>query len=180
MRLFVGIPLEDHVHAELAALVERLRRGSDNLRWSASDSWHITLQFLGNAGEEQLDCLRARSDKVRSAPVPVRLAALGAFERAGIVVVEVGVAPALAALQQHVIAATVQCGFKPEERPFHPHITLARARDRRKFRGLTLPRTGQQTPHFTPFSAREFLLYESFTEPSASRYEVRARFALGG
>ena len=180
MRLFVGIPLADHVRAELAAVVERLRHGSGNLRWSAPESWHITLQFLGNAGEEQLDCLLTQLDEVRSAPVPVRLRALGTFERAGIVFVDVDVAPALAALQQQVVAATAKCGFVAEERPFHPHITLARARDRRRFRGLTLPRSGRQAPpQFTRFEAREFLLYESFTEPSASRYEARGRFALG-
>lgn len=180
MRLFVGIPLADHIRAELGALVERLRHGSDNLRWSAPDSWHITLQFLGNAGEEQLDCLLARLDEVRSAPVPLRLGALGTFERAGIVFVDVEVAQALATLQRQVVAATAKCGFVVEERPFHPHITLARARDRRRFRGLTSPRSGRQgPPQFTRFEGRELLLYESFTEPSASRYEVRARFALG-
>lgn len=180
MRLFVGIPLATRVRAELTAVVERLRHGSDNLRWSAPDSWHITLQFLGNADAGQLDCLKARLDQVRSAPVPVRLGALGAFERAGIVFVDVEVAQALATLQRQVVAATAKCGFVAEERPFHPHITLARARDRRKFGGLALPPTGQQKPpHFTPFAAREFLLYESFTGPSGSRYEVRARFALG-
>lgn len=180
MRLFVGIPLADQVRAELAAVVARLRQGSDNLRWSAPESWHITLQFLGNADAGPLDSLKARLGEVRSAPVPVRLAALGAFERAGVVFVDVEVAPALAALQQQIAAASAQCGFRPEERPFHPHITLARVRGRRSFRGLPLPPRGQQKPpQFAPFSAREFLLYESFTDPSGARYEVRARFALG-
>src|SRR5690348_1753583 len=103
MRLFVGIPLATHVRAELTAVVERLRHGSDNLRWSAPDSWHITLQFLGNADAGQLDCLKARLDQVRSAPLPVRLGALGAFERAGIVFVDVEVAQALATLQRQVV-----------------------------------------------------------------------------
>ncbi len=73
MRLFVGIPLADAVARELAAVVGRLRssesaalRGSDGLRWTEPESWHITLQFLGNSTAEQLECLKARLGEVRS------------------------------------------------------------------------------------------------------------------
>lgn len=180
MRLFIGIPLSDAARAEVATVVSELRRGSDDLRWSAPDSWHITLQFLGSAGAEQLDCLKARLAEVHAAPLPLRLGPLGAFERAGTVYVDVQRTPAIAELQQQVTAATAKCGFMPEERPFHPHITLARAKGRARFRGVPAPRSWRENPpRFTPFVAQEFLLYESFTEPSGARYEVQARFALG-
>lgn len=180
MRLFVGIPLADAVRAEVAAVVAELRRGQENLRWSSPESWHITLQFLGNAGAKQLDCLKESLAEVRSSSVPVRLGALGSFERAGVVFVDVEVSPELAALRQRVIAATANCGFIPEDRPFHPHIALARAKGRGHFRGLPAPRSWRENPpRFTPSEAREFLLYESFPGGDRSRYEVRARFALG-
>jgi 2'-5' RNA ligase len=181
MRLFVGIPLADEVRAEVAAVVAQLRRGADNLRWSAAEGWHITLQFLGSVGAEQIECVKARLGEVRSAPVPVRLGALGAFEGAGIVFVDVEVLPELTALQQRVETATAKCGFAAEDRPFHPHITLARAKGRKRFRGVPGPRSlGENPPRFSAFEAREFLLYESFTEPAGARYEVRARFGLEG
>lgn len=180
MRLFIGIPLPDSVRAEIAATVAELRRGGEDLRWSSPEAWHITLQFLGNADAKQLECLNPLLGEVHSPLVPVRLGALGAFERAGVVFVDVQVQPELAALQQQVIAATAKCGFVPEDRPFHPHISLARARGRRKFRGLREPRAWRGNPPvFTEFDAREFLLYESFSGESGSRYEARARFALG-
>lgn len=179
MRLFVGIPLPDEVRAELAAVVAQLRRGGEELRWSAPDSWHITLQFLGSANAEQLACLKDRLGELHSVPVPVRVGALGAFERAGVVFVDVEVGAELLALQQSIVAATLQCGFEPEERPFHPHITLARARGRKRFRAVPAPRSWREKPpKFSAFAAKEFLLYESFTEPAGSRYEVRARFPL--
>lgn len=180
MRLFVGIPLADEVRAEVAALVAQLRRGAENLRWSAAEGWHITLQFLGNVGAEQFECVKARLGEVRSGPVPVRLGALGAFERAGVVFVDVAVGTELAELQKRVVGATAQCGFVPEERAFHPHITLARAKGRKRFQGVPAPRSlREKPPRFSEFEAREFLLYESFTEPEGSKYEVRARFGLG-
>ena len=180
MRLFIGIPLPDEVRAEVAAAVAQLRRGGEDLRWSAPEAWHITLQFLGNAGAEQFECLKASLGEMHSRPAPVRLGALGTFERVGVVFVDVEVRPELAALQQQVVAATAKCGFMPEDKPFHPHITLARARGRKIFRGLPAPRSwSDHPPQFTPFEAREFLLYESFPGRDGSRYEVRARFTLG-
>lgn len=127
MRLFVGIPLADAVERDLEATVARLRNArSGGLRWTAPDSWHITLEFLGNATEAQFECLRARLAEVRAAAVAVQLGALGCFERSGVLFTEVQVSPELAALQRKVIAATARCGFAAEAREFHPHITIAR------------------------------------------------------
>jgi len=180
MRLFIGIPLAEQVKSELSALCNKLRPGAPGLRWSRPESWHITLQFLGSAGEEPLDCLRARLAEVRAAPVPVRLGELGIFDRAGVFIVEVELAPGLAALQKRIVAATAQCGFVAEERPYHPHITLARAKDEAGRRQLKKLKAGAPTrPVFSTFIANEFLLYESHAEAGGSRYEVRARFAVG-
>ncbi len=181
MRLFVGISLADAVHGELAAVVARLRPRAGNLRWTAPESWHITLQFLGEVRPDKYECVAARLGEVRGAPVPVRLEALGTFDRAGIVHAGVEVTEELALLQQRVMASTAQCGFAPDTRPFHPHITLARSKGRQRgFRVDTFGSLLEGAPAFTPFVALEFLLYESFLGASGSRYEVRARFKLNG
>jgi RNA 2',3'-cyclic 3'-phosphodiesterase len=181
MRLFVGIPLADAVAAELAEVAARWRSAADSLRWAAPESWHITLQFLGNAGPEQYNCLTARLRELRSPPVPIRLTTLGIFERTGIVFAGVDLAPALVSLQQRIVAATALCGFQPEDRPFHPHITLARSKGRSGARQLAaLMAKLRVQPEFTPFTAREVLLYQSHLGPSGSNYEVRARFPLAG
>ena len=180
MRLFVGIPLANNLCDELAQVVAELRHGAKDLRWSPPEGWHITLQFLGNTSAETLECLKTQLDKVHSAAVPVRLGKLGSFERVGVVYVDVEPTPELQALQQRVKAATANCGLAAEERPFHPHITLARARGRGQLRGLPAPPSRHDNPsQFSPYEATEFLLYESFTDPSGARYEVRGHFALG-
>lgn len=123
MRLFIGIPLPAAVEAELLAVCRRLRSANDGLRWSAPESWHITLQFLGNSSPEQFDCLAARLADVRCGPVAVRLGGLGVFDRAGVLLLEVEPTPGLVALQQLVTARTARCGFAAEDRPYQPHIT---------------------------------------------------------
>ena len=179
MRLFVGIPLSDIVVREIAAVVSRIRSDTDKLRWTEPDSWHITLQFLGNATPEQAICLTARLAEVRSAPVAVQLGGLGFFDRAGVLFTDVVPTPALTALQKGVVAATSACGFTAETRPFHPHITLARAKDHRRRTQLReLREKVLNQPAFSCFQASEFLLYESHLGTDRARYEVKARFGL--
>jgi 2'-5' RNA ligase len=176
MRLFVGIPLAAEVIEQLSAVSMRLHSSEDGLRWSASESWHITLQFLGNT--PAYECIVARLKELRSLPVAVKLEDLGFFERAGVFFAGVGLTPELAALQQLVTAATGLCGFVPETRPYHPHITLAR----RKSKGVTALRTLKGKIHREPklsgFVAEEFVLYESVPGAKGSHYEVRERFQL--
>ena len=181
MRLFVGIPLAATVIDELAKISMRLRSSGDGLRWTARESWHITLQFLGNAGPEQYDCLVARLHAIHSQPVPIRLGQLDCFERSGIFFAGVGVSPELLLLQKRVSAATALCGFATESRPYQPHLTLARSKSNGQRRGLRELKTGvQHQPSFTSFGAGEFVLYESFLGAGGSRYEIRERFSLDG
>lgn len=177
MRLFIAIPLAQGVVRQLSALCGRLRSDRDGLRWSAPESWHITLQFLGSTDPGQFECVKAHLAEVHAGPVPVRLGGLGVFERTGVFHVEAELTPELLALQKQVVAATSACGFIPEERPYHPHITLARAKgegNRKALKDLKARVHGQ--PAFSAFVAREFLLYESHLGPGGSKYEIKAKF----
>ncbi len=157
----------------------RHRLKEDGLRWSTPESWHITLQFLGNTSETQYECVVARLRELQVAPVPIELDELGFFDRAGIFFVGVALTPELLALQKKVTASTIPCGFVPEDRPYRPHITLARSKGRRNAVGLEeLKAKVRRPPKFDHFMAEEFLLYESFTWPTGSQYEARERFRL--
>lgn len=179
MRLFIGIPLSDEATRELLNLSMKLHSRDDSLRWSTPESWHITLQFLGNTSQEQYGCIVDRLIELRYPPISISLEPFGFFERVGIFYVGINTTGKLLALQQAITAATAPCGFIAENRPYHPHITLARSKGKQGIKALNqlkarLPRA----PRFTSFVAESFLLYESFTAPSGSRYEVRERFAL--
>lgn len=178
MRLFLALPVSPQVGDQLAALVKRLQRADDDLRWMPPEAWHVTLQFLGNTAPEQSECLLSRLSITTVDPVAVHLGEVGFFERAGIFHVAVQRTPELLLLQQRVLVATSKCGFIAEDRPYSPHITLARNRGRGP--GIRkLKARGIGGPRFSPFTAEEFLLYESFPSSTGSRYEVRARFPLG-
>jgi len=176
MRLFIGIPLAAGVVEELAALRERLQSPSDGLRWSDPAGWHITLQFLGKTGAEQFACLVPALRRITFSPFAIQLDPPGFFDRAGVFFAGVRLSPQLVRLQELVVAATRPCGFIPEDRPYHPHITLARTKGGRSALTALKRRIGAVKP-FSGFTADEFLLYESFPGPGGSRYEVRERLA---
>jgi 2'-5' RNA ligase len=179
MRLFIGIPLAAAVIDELSATVARLQSDGDWLRWPAPESWHVTLQFLGNTGQEEYECTVARLHELRLPPVPIQLEGLGFFDRAGILFAAVRVMPELLLLRRRVTAATQLCGFVPETRPYQPHITLARRKGQGRRQGIPeLKAAIGRKRSFTRFVAEEFLLYESFLGPAGSRYEIRERFPL--
>ena len=179
MRLFIGIPLAPQVIEELSAICQRLRSDRDRLRWSSPDSWHITLQFLGETSREQCTCVVQQLRELTFRRVTVRFAGLDCFDRVGVFFAGVDVSPELALLQQHITAATALCSFVAEKRPYHPHVTLARARGDRRGSGLReVVRKAEPKTHLSSFIADEFLLYEAFLSPAGSRYEVREHFAL--
>jgi 2'-5' RNA ligase len=180
MRLFIGIPLADEVVDVLERLSRSLQSGHDNLRWSSSETWHITLQFLGETSAEEYGCLVPQLVEIRLPMVPVWMSGTGFFERAGVFFAGVNVSPGLQRLEKQVAAATKRCGFQADERPYHPHVTLARAKGDDRIDVLQkLKNRVRSNVELPSFTATEFLLYQAFLGPGGSRYEVRERFPLG-
>jgi 2'-5' RNA ligase len=178
MRLFIAIPLGSVACDELARVSAQLRSGKDGFRWTSPESWHITLQFLGNTSAEQLGRLCVSLRDVRSPAFPIQLGTLGFFDRAGVFFVDVNLSSDLRAHRQRVIEATTQCGFPPEQRPYHPHITLARIKKKSASQSRhALDAAIQSATHFSRFVVGEFRLYESFVG-EAAHYEVRQCFPL--
>jgi 2'-5' RNA ligase len=181
MRLFIGIVLAPEAANALRAVRERFAALAADLRWATPESWHVTLQFLGNTSEAQAGCVVEKLAAVQAARVPVRIAGLGFFERAGVFWAGVEPTPELLALEQQVVAATRLCGFVPEARPYNPHITLARVKGRIGAKALAPLKKSVERSKVdvnAEFTAEEFLLYESVPAPEGSRYEVRGRFPL--
>jgi len=60
VRCFIALPLPGHAREALARALSPLRGRWPRLSWTAPESWHLTLAFLGEVGEGALGCaLRA-------------------------------------------------------------------------------------------------------------------------
>jgi RNA 2',3'-cyclic 3'-phosphodiesterase len=181
VRLFVGICLTDEAQEAIATWTRELREAFLRLRWSSPEQWHVTLQFLGETDEAGCSCVSEQLRKIRARAADIQLGEPSFFERAGVFHISVGLTASLMALHHEIEQALLPCGFEPEARAFSPHITLAR----RKGRGPSpdfarLQKAVRWVPaaSLPSFQAKEFLLYQSFTDPAGSRYEVRERFPL--
>jgi 2'-5' RNA ligase len=118
---------------------------------------------------------------VSAQAVEIKLGSPDFFERAGIFHIAVQVTDTLMHLHRDAGETLSHCGFQPEARPYAPHITLARNKGRSPssdFKSLRQAIQRTPAPNLPAFTAHEFLLYQSITESSGSRYEVRGRFPL--
>ena len=146
------------------------------MRWTAPESWHITLQFLGNATEEQFECLRARPGEVRSRAGSRAIGRTGMLRSRGrrcLLDVAATLGPGRAS-HKRVAAATSRCGFAAER---HGRFTSAHPvgtdqGQNRKERG-TAPRSPNRKSSTsrprTPFAAREVQLYQSHLRAEGAR-----------
>jgi RNA 2',3'-cyclic 3'-phosphodiesterase len=179
MRLFVGLAIAEEVKQTLERVTLRLRAKNDGLRWSTADQWHVTLAFLGEVGEEARGRLVRELAEVRLPAVDLRMNGLGVFERVGILHAEVEVTPELLRLYDAVVAAVKRAGLVVEDRPYRPHVTLARSKNRDGKKTIERLRRSPTQPRVSDvWRAREFLLYESKLSPKGSTYVVLERFAL--
>jgi 2'-5' RNA ligase len=126
IRSFIAIELPDELKSGQTASV----------KWVDPYSIHLTLKFLGNIGTDMVGkIVMALEGAVLGIP-PFRLevGGLGAFpglKRVQVVWVGVtGEVDRLSHLQQRIESGLATLGFAPESRPFTPHLTLARLRDR--------------------------------------------------
>ena len=180
MRLFAGFALSPTAIDRLAKLRLRLAAPTDGLRWSEPEQWHITLRFFGDVDAGKMQCLRAAVEGLATQPVDLEMTALGWFAAKGILYAATAASPTLTALQALVVASTGDCGVLPESRPFQPHITLARSKNRTGM--ATLRRLCQ--PELPAFGSAvrwivdEVLLYESVLDKGGARYEVLTRQPL--
>ncbi len=175
MRTFIAIDTPREVRQSLVDLVDRLRSSGADVRWEPPGKLHATLKFLGETDSVQLErvviAIEAIAAKVT--PFTVRYSALGCFPRRDDPrIVWVGVddsGGALLSLQKGIERSLVSLGFNPDDRPFHPHITLGRVKTRRGVANL-LRMLESITFHTEPVSVHGIELMRSELRPSGSVY----------
>ncbi|MGC8758870.1 MAG: RNA 2',3'-cyclic phosphodiesterase [Bryobacteraceae bacterium] len=181
MRLFVGLDLPYEVRRNLELLLQLLRPKAD-LQWSPPANLHITTKFIGEWPEEELEILReALAGVAVPGEFPVDIQGLGWFpdaERPRVFWAGIRAGEPLAALARATEDACAALGIERENRPYSPHLTLARIRRPVDLGPLRRAIEGLATDHFGRFTAAEFHLYESKLRPGGSIYTKLASFPL--
>jgi 2'-5' RNA ligase len=131
-RTFIALELDTTQQQFLGTIIRQGRQLLPDLRWVEPESIHLTLAFLGELNDQQLEKAIAAAQYAASIsnPFPYRLSSLGTFgpprqPR----VLWMGVSEPSGTLNivyQALSLALEQRGFATEKRPFSPHLTLAR------------------------------------------------------
>ncbi|HZU16050.1 MAG TPA: RNA 2',3'-cyclic phosphodiesterase [Candidatus Dormibacteraeota bacterium] len=178
LRVFVALPIPERQRQALAGHLAASAEAAPGYRWVEPEALHLTLRFLGWLETARLDRVRAELGRVRLGPFRLRLGGLGTFPGRGLPrVIWLGLVEGTepcASLAAQVESACHAAGVPPETRPFRPHVTLARARDRCP----RPPRLGDPPP-LDPWTADEFILFESRLRPGVGpRYVPLERYPL--
>ncbi len=181
MRLFTGIDLPNTTKERLDALITRLR-STAHVKWSPAYNLHITTKFIGEWKKEQL---RDLVDKLKtvpvSGPVTIDIRGLGWFPNPHsprVFWAAVNASPTLAELAQATDSACSELGIAAEQRPYSPHLTLARIKEPVPLNALRNAIAKLESVDFGEFTPACYFLYLSEPGPRGSIYTPLEKFPL--
>ena len=189
MRTFIAIEIPEEVRAALHDFQERLRKRGMHASWVKPEVMHLTLRFLGDIAEAQVDTLASfLKDSYDGLVSPILLTrGIGAFPTirkpsvvwAGIETL----AGELDSIQRIAETGACRIGLPPEMKPFHAHVTLARMRKRdtaQLVSQLMTPYLGEgMTPEFGhEFRAANVVLFSSTLTPKGPIHRKVQEFSL--
>ncbi|MCI0394540.1 MAG: RNA 2',3'-cyclic phosphodiesterase [Chloroflexi bacterium] len=184
IRAFIAIPLPAETLSILEQTTRRLAGQTPGgaVRWVKAENIHLTLHFLGDTAEEVIPTLATGLDRVAGGqkPFTLQLDKIGCFpheRRPRVIWVGItGQQKALQALHQAIGDMLEPLGWKPEERPFQPHLTLGRVKDSRQVSGLPWG----EALETRPLPVTMVQLIESQLRSAGPIYTVRHTSALSG
>ena len=149
MRLFIAVEFDSHVHEALGEIAHHVRSHAKSGKFVEKENYHLTLAFLGERDESDIEDLKNILDGIQANPLPLRFERIGTFDppRPGRIY-WVGIEPNrnLTNLHKQLVSDLEDAGYELDRKPFRPHVTLARR--------VHVPDTQRQriSEQFTPFS----------------------------
>lgn len=181
MRAFVAVQPPESVLDDLERYVEPRRDADSTLRWTRPPAWHLTLAFMAELADRNVDELveRLAETTAAAADFELSLAGAGAFPNPGKAkVLWAGVDGEVAQLSHlagNVRSACSRSGVAVEGGEFRPHLTLARLS-----RPMDITRWLRifQLYRSEPWPVTELVLYQSHLGHGPARYQVVEEFPL--
>jgi 2'-5' RNA ligase len=176
MRLFTAIDISPEVRQRLELFLAPLRPLA-KLSWSAREKLHITTRFIGEWPEDRLNEMKSALNAVpRAGGFQVSIRGIGWFPNQNerrVFWAGVDGGEMLPRLAQATDQALEKLALPREEKPYSPHLTLARIRKTGSLNALEEKLRGEVTD-FGSFSVSQFFLYRS----AAGKYTRLEAFPL--
>ena len=182
VRVFCAVELPVEVRTRAADHIARLRDAVQGVRasWERAEKLHITLKFLGEIAPTRLQALSDAASLAaqNTQPFTLALEGAGAFPTRGLPrILWLGIndsSGTLAMLHSHLEEECERAGFAREERPFRPHVSIARIRAPQAARQLA--RLHQEIGfEAIDFRVTELVVMQSDLGTGGSRYTEISR-----
>ena len=189
MRAFLAVPSDAMWIESARGLLARLRDRFPRASWTKSESWHLTLKFLGEIDEN----IAARfaeeigAAALETVPGEIQTGPAAIFpERGRPRVLGVGFSPSpglesVTQLARRAQESAARQGLRGDDRLFHAHVTFARIRDPWPPEAVEEYRREVESWTFPPWLARSCVLFESLlTAEGAVHTPIREWTFQGG
>jgi RNA 2',3'-cyclic 3'-phosphodiesterase len=184
IRTFVALELPAEVVKQADAVQAELKRAGLRLRWVRTQHMHLTLRFLGDIAPERSTAVVAAMQRAAADVHPLTLTVQGLGVFPGIRKPRIlwiglgGQLDAVTALRQGLDDILAESGFVRENKPFKPHLTLARIKEPvdSRFFLQAIETCGRFAP--VCFQVEEMVLFRSDLRPDGAVYTPLARVGL--
>jgi 2'-5' RNA ligase len=162
-RTFVAVPLQTNLKDRIAAWMKEKQTHVSFQKWTHREDLHITLHYLGNTSPAQLDQIKQALTEICTQQLKFHLAlkgfgTFGVAEQPRILWIGIDGNQQLQQLQKKVTDGLDPVGFPAENRPYRPHITIARKYTNNDFKAKDLAPLGSIAESFV---VDRIALYES-------------------
>jgi 2'-5' RNA ligase len=186
IRTFIAVKLPETVLAAIDEVQEQLAAYGFSVRWVTNGNIHLTLKFLGEVHEDELDGIAAVLTEAVHGFAPLRLAAAGvgvfpSVKRARVIWVGLsGQLSELSALQRSIEDRLATIGYPREKRPFSGHLTLGRVKGPIAASRLTTAMDGFRVFASETFEVDRVVLFKSDLRPTGALYTELRQVTLSG
>jgi 2'-5' RNA ligase len=159
MRLFIAIELPEQLKKRLGGL----RTDISGARWVPLVQLHLTLVFLGEVDADLCKSLLAALGAIKAPGFRLRFNRPGCFphhRQPRVLWIGLDPEPLLLKLVRQLQQTVLDCGIPLEEKPFTPHITLARCKIPAEH-AVNLFLEQHARLNLEPFDVQEFFLFQS-------------------
>lgn len=184
IRAFIAIDLDDRVIEKVYNVIGILKSRITDIRWVKQENLHLTLKFLGNIAESQVEPIAAalRHPLGLFSPCAISAKGLGVFpdfRRPKILWVGL-TGNRLVQLAAEIESALMPLGFTPENRAFTPHLTIGRWREgSRPAKNLRQKIDSLNDFEFGACAVRQIVLFQSVLKPEGASYSELRTIQLG-
>lgn len=184
-RLFLAVPVPPTVEERLEEILKKVS-GFREVKWVSKEQLHITLRFIGNMEESLVPKLGSLVQETTREfpPFEMEIDGLGAFpnvSRPRVLFVPLVRGEETFRLMENRISSSLEAmGLRPEEREYHPHLTLGRARENQDAREAVKFLQSLLPTKAGPWKMDRFILFKSQLTSEGPIYTKLEEFELKG